>query len=348
MEETEHIFVFVMEFLRQGEEEHPLHQQVMEMGDLGNAIRGTWFEGLRRGRLPNHRVPLQEGIVPLWAEERGRPYIRGFEVMLRSGQGQLFRKAFGIGYFAPLARRAAVPLIDAGILSSGETFRYLLSAFPQPPGGPPREEAGGMKVQLRRKPLRLVQRSLAGLSSAIPSGTAGADDFPCFVPSIVLQEMMEVAQATEEVESGGILMGDLCGDTDSPEVFAVIRAQITARHTEASTTRLTFTPETWSAVSDAIWLRGREEQWLGYWHAHPFPARCRDCARREECPQTPLFYSPQDYHLHQSVFAAPFMVGLVITPMDPGQDAPPLKAYGWRDGVIAERGISLYEYKERG
>ena len=96
-----------------------------------------------------------------------------------------------------------------------------------------------------------------------------ADDMPVFVPQHLLDQVAEQTLAERGRETGGILIGNLHRDATLPEIFAEVTAQIPAEHTRGDAVKLTFTPDTWVAVDNAIKLRGRSEIYLGYWHSHP-------------------------------------------------------------------------------
>src|SRR5437016_5744148 len=79
-------------------------------------------------------------------------------------------------------------------------------------------------------------------------GEADPEVLPAFVPQHVLDEAVDLTRKAIQVETGGILIGHLHWDPRVPEVFAVVTAQIPATNAIAELTKLTFTPETWTAV----------------------------------------------------------------------------------------------------
>jgi len=62
-------------------------------------------------------------------------------------------------------------------------------------------------------------------------------------------------------------------------LFLEVTAQIPVGDAARSElTRLTFTPDTWSVVRDALALRDRHEIMLGWWHSHSYMKEtCTDC-----------------------------------------------------------------------
>jgi hypothetical protein len=167
-------------------------------------------------------------------------------------------------------------------------------------------------------------------------GAWNDQDFPLFVHPGVLDEAADLARTAGDREAGGVLIGHLHQDTHSHEVFAEVTAQIPASLADAGHAHLGFTAETWSAVSDALALRQREEFWLGWWHSHPFfCARCPP-ERRRDCPLSRPFFSRADCEVHRVVFDAAFHVALLLS--DVGDESLRADWFGWREGQLAARG----------
>jgi hypothetical protein len=48
--------------------------------DFQTAMDWTYFMGVRRGQLPAVTAEVNGVVSPLWCDERGEPYCRGFRV----------------------------------------------------------------------------------------------------------------------------------------------------------------------------------------------------------------------------------------------------------------------------
>jgi proteasome lid subunit RPN8/RPN11 len=226
-------------------------------------------------------------------------------------------------------------------LRAGETFRHRVYILPQtendpvPTAGTDVESEETVPLKLKRA---AIVRRLDGAGRLCPAAWNDLD-FPLFVKPEVLAEATALAQSAGEWEIGGILVGYLHRDTDSPEVYAEITAQIPAALADAGHTYLGFTPQAWAAVSDALALRDLQEIILGWWHYHPFFCRHCDLARRHHCLLSRPFFSRDDQELHRVVFDTAFSVALLLS--DIGEASLCCDWFGWRCGAVETRGCYL-------
>lgn len=112
---------------------------------------------------------------------------------------------------------------------------------------------------------------------------------------------------SDEVEEGGFLAGHVYADAERPgRRLVLVTAVIKAERTGASLLHFTFTGESFTRAGEAIELRGRSEQLLGWYHSHLFVA------------SDALGLSSIDVDLHRDTFRLPWQIaGLVnITPAD--------------------------------
>ncbi len=179
-------------------------------------------------------------------------------------------------------------------------------------------------------------------ASATPLGEQSEADFPVFIPARVIEEASQMTEAARDKETGGLLIGFLRRDPALEEAFVEITAQIPARNAEAERFSLTFNDETWTDLGAAIGLRRAGEAMLGWWHSHPGSKywcnpQCSPEARAN-CPFSKNFFSHADAALHRMVFPRAFSVALVVTNTDAGLK---YAMFGWRNGVIAQRGFSV-------
>ena len=303
--------------------------------DFTPAAEWSHWEGVRRG-LPAlaHHGP---GVVePVYDDALGPPYLEGFRVCFDGTPSEHTPPLITWRYFQSAVEAGARRLVTDGRLRDGESFVYRVCAFPIP--GAERSPASAVvdepPAPLALEPVPLAPRRLG--ATRLGQSAWNPADHPLFVRPEVIGQATALARAAGERETGGILIGHLCRDPDSAEIHAEITAQIPARRAEAGHAHLSFTPETWSAVSDALALRRRNEVWLGWWHSHPFFCRRCDPARRRLCALSRPFFSRDDCELHRAVFDTAFSVALLLS--DVGETTLRYDWFGWRHGVIAARG----------
>ncbi len=309
--------------------------------DWEPAREWTRFLALRRNALADSDPGKDWSIEPLWRQDEGEPYLRGFQVRIhRNGEGAVAAE-FPVRYFRALAHQASAYFVEKGKLGSGDNFYYIPVATPG--AARPQAEAKPMfSSEEVARPLPLRESALdAFLRGSAVSGTVDADDAPVFIPRKVLDEAGALSRAAGARETGGILIGHLHRDASLPEIFAEVTAQIPARHTRQELTRLTFTAETWTDVQAAIDLRRRNEIYLGWWHSHCVGEWCKDCPeeKQKECKLAKDFFSTTDRSLHRTVFPRAYSVALVVNDAPPAE--PTYSLYGWRQGLLEARGYYI-------
>jgi proteasome lid subunit RPN8/RPN11 len=164
-------------------------------------------------------------------------------------------------------------------------------------------------------------------------------DFPVLIPRTVLQECTAHSRTAGDVETGGVLVGNLHRDTDTHDIFACVTAEIRAEHTRADQTSLLFTAQTWADVDAALALRRQEEVMLGWWHSHPH--FCRTCPpeRQRSCVYSRPFFSEADRSVHRTVFPRGYSVALLLSWL--GDDEPSCDLFGWQHAGIGMRGFMI-------
>ena len=288
---------------------------------------------LRAGAAPAAAFLAEARIEAVWAADLGAPYVAGVfvEALGPGGVGA----DLPIEYFEGAAQTIARAMVAEGRLDNGEVFRYRPMAFAQA------DDAPAVKHSSAKAPdIAIAAGSLAEASAgAFLEGEHDPDDARVLIPGDVLEETAALTLEHSGVETGGVLIGHLRRDKPSADIYLDVTAQIPARHTDGSVTKLTFTPETWSDVRAAITLRRQGEIQLGSWHSHPVKAMCQcpEEKRPNGCPLGRGFFSADDKVLHRTVFSRAFNVGLVVSDI---HDAPPTYAlFGWRRGTIERRGF---------
>jgi hypothetical protein len=300
------------------------------------------WSGVRARGHADAFVPATETLAPRWHPEVGEPYLAGARLVIELADGERVASDLSTGYFAAAVRAATARLVERGELAEGETCRFLIAAYPQPAA----EIASPPLFALRERMPELALRSAAlapfeRASSLVDASEA--DDAPVFLPRAALAEADELALAAGARETGGVLIGHLSLDPSCGELFAEVTAQIPARAAKGELTKLTFDPATWTDVQAALRLRKHGEIMLGWWHSHPVREWCRDCApeKRAGCRLAAGFLSAHDRALHRTVFPRAFNLALVVNVIE--GDRPTHSLFGWRCGVIVQRGYRVLE-----
>jgi hypothetical protein len=243
-----------------------------------------------------------------------------------------------VSYLKSWAQQAVLPLIKEGKLTVGESFDYVAMAFPREEDR--NSQSRHLAVQEVAPLLPVKQSCLQNFQavSAPASGDAENElDLPVFVPRRAISEASAFAQAAGAIETGGVLIGHLLHDPDVPESFVEVTAQVPAQHTEATSTKLTFTAKTWAQVRSIMELRKKNELLLGWWHSHPVKEYCSRCPleAQKRCKLAAGFLSEDDRALHRAVFSRAYSLALVVNVVSFSE--PTVTLFGWRDGLLESR-----------
>jgi len=281
----------------------------------------------------------EPAIEPVWHTTLHAPYVEGFQVCI-GAPPDATSVAFGSGYFKPVAALAAAHFVREGAIDKGDRVVSVAAAFPRDAA---RVETGALDLAAEdvSPPPRLCDGDLAARSRRGRAvGPPAGGDMPVFVPAAVLDEAAALARRAGDAEAGGVLVGRLCRDAGAREIYADVTVQIPARHTTATSSRLTFTADTWTDVRQAIALRGADEMLLGWWHSHPVRVWCRECPPEKQavCSLAAGFFSEHDRALHRAVFPGAQSVGLLVNDIAAG---PTFSFFGWRQGELVARGFSV-------
>lgn len=316
-------------------------EQVPVSVDWDPALEWAWLQGLRSNRLQLADGTRSSAIRPLWSAEAREPYLDGFRVTICSDDGDGATEDFPAAYFNGLAKQVTEKLLEKGHLKNEEQVRYLPVAF----FDDGHANAGPVSPYKSRELPPAITFKESSLADFIERSSAcdevGAEEMPIVISQSILDETRELTRAAGAKETGGVLIGHLHRDAERPEVFAELTAQIPAVHTISDVKKLTFTPETWTAVQAAVDLRRRNEIFLGWWHSHPVKEWCKDCPeeKRSVCPFAKGFLSTEDQHLHRTIFPRAFTCAITVN--DVSDDEITHTLFGWRQGVLARRGYYL-------
>lgn len=320
--------------------------------DFQSARDWTYFIGVRRGQLPAVTAEAEGVVSPLWCDERGEPYCRGFRVETTNADGsQSVHCDFPKTYFKSLAEAGSWEWVGKGELDVGELYAYQVCAYPVAPDAADTnaldpldlptaltEQPAGFEIEVVPERIPLVTSRLDRfMERATEQGPQADGDLPVFFAQSVIDEACALARDAGEKEMGGILVGKIHEDPSKPELFIEVVAQIPAQHAEATESSFSFSHETWSAAEAAVQLRGRGELILGWYHSHPrwCDPECPE-ARWKDCLLASPFFSVDDIHLHRVCFPRPYQVALLISDLPASGLTPAL--FGWNAGTVSARG----------
>ena len=119
-----------------------------------------------------------------------------------------------------------------------------------------------------------------------------------FIDTRAVERMLEHARDHRNVETGGLLVGEVCEDAEGRYVQIV--AAVPARLAQRASTSLTFTHGAWDAMLEERERRYPHHEVVGWYHTHP---------------NMRVFLSARDQFIHQSFFARPQDVAVVIDPV---------------------------------
>lgn len=305
----------------------------------------------RRGVIPLGTAARVAEAEPRWHPTRGAPFASGFRARLAERAGQSVAADFSLTYFADVARQASSSLVESGVLKEGEQFLYLPIAYPRDTATSPEGTPSLLRELDALVPiLEQDMRALHGRSDN--RGTTTRGDMPVFIPQQVLDEASDRARHEPGREVGGVLIGRIHRDNHARnrsrrrDLFMEVTAQIPAR-ADGDGTRLSFTADTWTDVQAALTLRRQGEVMLGWWHSHLMHVLCGSCptARQQTCALASGFLSADDRALHTTVFPRAYSIALVMSLKT--DDTISEALFGWRMGLIARRGFSVIDARER-
>jgi proteasome lid subunit RPN8/RPN11 len=252
---------------------------------------------------------------------------------------------FGLRYFGSRASRIRAELVRAEQISADGELLYRLSAYLD---DPPRAPAGPAAITLGSPTYHvpIATRRRSSLGKTVAWDDPDPADPPVLIVRSVLEEAVEESFLAPDREIGGVLLGHLCRDGDTDEVFVQVTSLVSGGQTlESAEASVTFTPETWRRAHELIALRAAGEAIVGWYHSHPFRlcAECRVPAPAE-CVNKILFYSLDDVQLMETWFEQPFMVGLLAAAesrLESSLGHLPVRLFGWRGGEIGARGFEV-------
>jgi proteasome lid subunit RPN8/RPN11 len=312
--------------------------------DWEPAFEAIWLHALQAGRLTGTESSFVVRLEPCWHATLGQPWVEAFRMVQREDSvAAPLELELPFTLFKPYATQAAATLVKRKALAPDAAYYYLVSA----------ESVASAEVatdlteatKLRLAPLKVARAALTAIAArSVPIG-GQTSDFRVFIPEHLLEEVSEQTDRAGAAETGSILLGHLRRDSDTGALFLEVTAQVPAAHTSASSTRLTFTAATWTAVRAAVALRRQDELMVGWFHSHPqrhWALKCNETCppdKRAACPLAgAAFFSDDDVSLHRAIFSRGFCVALLVTATEAGLR---YAMFGWRQGSIQQRGFEL-------
>lgn len=127
-------------------------------------------------------------------------------------------------------------------------------------------------------------------------GAIHRNAFPIFIVEAVLEEILEYSGQDLDHELGGFLVGGW-READGPRVE--VRHFLPATDARSRPTSLTFTHDTWSAMTRQVEEKFPKQRVVGWQHTHP---------------DLGVFLSGYDLFIHRHFFSEPWQVAMVVDP----------------------------------
>jgi hypothetical protein len=309
--------------------------QKMIEPDLSPLVESARLRLLRRrgpAAAAGYDRPVK--LDPVWHEKLGEPYVGEVAAQVECDDSA---ERYPSAIFRPWAKEYAAELIEENKLADGDTYGYLVSAYPR--AEEQTGETNGTKFRIHSLPVNLPVKEGSWEATVGAEGPACGEELRVALPRHVLEEAAAHTRGRSGIETGGVLIGHLRWDGD---LFVEITEQIHATHAAGESTKLHFTPSEWTEVRRLMELRGQGESILGWWHSHPVRNWCGKCPeeRQRGCPLRKGFLSADDKMLHRTVFPRAFMPALVASDVAYGDVEFAL--FGWEDGMMEPRGYYLH------
>ena len=161
---------------------------------------------------------------------------------------------------------------------------------------------------------------LSDLRNPQQLGTLYQDGPVIVIRETVLEAILEYSEQDLAQERGGFLLGAVYGQ--DPQYIA-IRHFHPALAAQGDSSSLTFTHETWAALTRDIEANFASESLLGWQHTHPGLG---------------VFLSAHDLFIHKNFFVQPWQIALVVDPR-----RQEFGFYQWRAGEVRDCGFVCAE-----
>ena len=147
-------------------------------------------------------------------------------------------------------------------------------------------------------------------------GTLYSDAPAIYIYDDVLAHVIRHSETDLKRELGGFLLGGLHHDR---EVYVEVRAFLPATDTASRATSLTFTHDTWAAMTRRAEADYPGELVLGWQHTHPGLG---------------VFLSAYDMFIHRHFFSQPWQIAMVVDPR-----SRQFSFFQWHGGKVVDCGF---------
>jgi len=161
---------------------------------------------------------------------------------------------------------------------------------------------------------------LSELRGARQVGTLYRDGAVVVIREAVLEAILEFSEQDLTRERGGFLLGAAYGEEPR---YVVIRHFHPALEAQGSLASLTFTHESWAALTREIETNFVGEEVVGWQHTHPGMG---------------VFLSSYDLFIQRNFFAQPWQTALVVDPR-----RQEFGFFHWRSGEVRDCGFVCVE-----
>jgi proteasome lid subunit RPN8/RPN11 len=157
---------------------------------------------------------------------------------------------------------------------------------------------------------------LTQLAGARQVGTLYRDAAVVVIHEAVLEAILDFSEQDVTRERGGFLLGKMYGEEP---VYVVVRHFHPALEAQGSQASLTFTHDTWAALTREIEANFPAESLVGWQHTHPGLG---------------VFLSGYDLFIQKNFFSQTWQIALVVDPK-----RQEFGFYHWRRGQVCDCGF---------
>jgi proteasome lid subunit RPN8/RPN11 len=320
--------------------------------NLSNCYQDFKFSAFQQGVIKDYALDPEIIFEPIWIKEGKSPYCRGFRLNMKNKRLR-YKKSYTKNVFRYDAYRIMGAMVQNQKFEAGTELFYRLTAFPNNKDSSETIESGkDFEVTTINNSIPIKILGLGQLKESASVHITKEDDtedFPVWIAEHVVEEMVEYVLQNKEKERAGFLIGHICRDPITQQIFLMCHAQVAA-DTEAisiypdkgnsSITHFQFLPENFFKVQRLIELRKNDEIVLGWYHSHPWPFACE---KQEKCTCTSIFFSISDVDVMQSAFGAPYQIAIVIGRASLENLKATPQMYGWKNGIISKRNFYQFD-----
>lgn len=306
-----------------------------EAGDFLPCYEDLLFSAVCSGKMANDGKPPRALIEPVWVDgvDGVEGKVAGVTTSLLS-----LSKSYGLSIFA---HRVWEVLVDKGLLKKEEEVdearkvSWWVEAQKRD-----EERKGRLSISLSRQPYPLIHSSLSALGVTKPPEEN--EPFSLHISRPLLDELKEETGQSLDNERADILTGHLVQDEEG-KVALIVKGRIPAlKDTASSRGHFSFSPLTFHAVQGEVVKRPNGETVVGWHHNHPPPCGTNCLQYIPPCKTSTVFFSTADRFVHRASFPAAYMIALVSGKQaERRANDPIVQAYGWQDGVIRQKELSV-------